>query len=44
MTATDVYHQDQPAVFVLRVCNIDIEALDVEVFMYHIFKVCRMFR
>lgn len=36
--------QDQPAVFVLRVCNIDVEALDIELFMYHILKVNHVLR
>ncbi|KAG2156346.1 hypothetical protein DEU56DRAFT_231415 [Suillus clintonianus] len=29
---------DLPAVFVLRVCQIDVEALDIELLMYHSFK------
>ncbi|KAF8559154.1 hypothetical protein OG21DRAFT_1570167 [Imleria badia] len=30
--------EDVPAVFVLRVCKIDVEALDIELLMYHILK------
>ncbi|KAF9226729.1 hypothetical protein BS17DRAFT_500836 [Gyrodon lividus] len=29
---------DMPAIFVLRVCKIDVEALDIELLMYHILK------
>ena len=32
--------QDRAAVFVLRLSGIDVENLDIELFMYHIFKVC----
>lgn len=32
--------QELPAVFVLRVCLIDVEALDIELLMYHSLKVC----
>lgn len=31
--------QGQPAVFVLRLSKIDVEALDIELLMFHIFKV-----
>ena len=31
--------QNQRAVFVLRLSNIDVEALDIELLMYYIFKV-----
>ncbi|KIJ20411.1 hypothetical protein PAXINDRAFT_166473 [Paxillus involutus ATCC 200175] len=30
--------QDVPAIFVLRVCKVDVEALDIELLMYHILK------
>ena len=32
--------QDGNAVFVLLFSSIDVENLDIELFMYHIFKVC----
>ena len=32
--------QDNDAVFVLLFSSIDVENLDIELFMYHIFKVC----
>ena len=32
--------QDNNAVFVLLFSSIDVENLDIELFMYHIFKVC----
>ena len=32
--------QDKDAVFVLLLSSIDVENLDTELFMYHIFKVC----
>ena len=35
--------QDDAAVFVLSVSKIDIEALDLELLLYYIFKVGRLF-
>jgi len=35
------FMQDNTAVFILRLSKIDVENLDVELFMYHILKVCR---
>ena len=32
--------QDKVAVFVLQFSSIEVENLDIELFMYHIFKVC----
>lgn len=32
--------QDENAVFVLLFSAIDVENLDIELFMYHVFKVC----
>ena len=33
--------QDEDAVFVLLFSTIDVENLDIELFMYYVFKVCR---
>lgn len=36
---SDWISQTQPAIFVLRFSKIDVEALDIELLMYHIFQV-----
>ncbi|KAF7975643.1 hypothetical protein HWV62_9093 [Athelia sp. TMB] len=36
----DLSEQGSLPMFVLRLCNIDVEAMDVELFIFHIFKAC----